>query len=94
MKAKGDFHDLLNNADIYVLKFPDFLLSISVHKHEEVTIVIDVPFIASMHGEKGDDLNNGESVTFAFTSIKTCIDALTNPGDECHIRGGHYHQSE
>ena len=39
MKAKGDFHDLLNNADIYVLKFPDFLLSISVHKHEEVIVI-------------------------------------------------------
>ena len=39
MKAKGDFHNLLNDADIYILKFPDFLLSISVHKHEEVIVI-------------------------------------------------------
>ena len=70
---------------------------------KEVTILIAVLVVLPLHvkctvyyvdGEKGDDLNNGESVTFAFATIKTCIDALTNPGDECHIRGGRYHQSE
>lgn len=45
-------------------------------------------------GENGDDSNNGESVSSAFASIKICIDALANPGDECQIRGGRYHQSE
>ncbi|KAL9951207.1 hypothetical protein ACROYT_G043829 [Oculina patagonica] len=45
-------------------------------------------------GEKGDDSNDGQSVFTAFATITTCIDALTNPGDECHIRRGRYHQSE
>ncbi|KAL9965297.1 hypothetical protein ACROYT_G029075 [Oculina patagonica] len=58
-----------------------------------------VPFYVSgtvyyVDSENGDDSNNGESVGLAFTTIKTCIDALTNPGDECHIRKGRYHQSE
>lgn len=45
-------------------------------------------------GNNGDDLNDGEGISSAFASIKPCIDALTNPGDECHIRSGRYHQSE
>ena len=45
-------------------------------------------------GENGDDSNNGESVSSAFASIKICFNALANPGDECQIRGGRYHQSE
>ena len=45
-------------------------------------------------GENGDDSNNGESVSSAFASIKVCVDALANLGDECQIRGGRYHQSE
>ena len=45
-------------------------------------------------GENGDDSNNGESVSSAFASIKICIGALINPGDECHIRRGRYHHSE
>jgi len=45
-------------------------------------------------GNNGDDLNDGESISSAFASIKPCIDALTHPGDECHIRSGRYHQLE
>ena len=45
-------------------------------------------------GNNGDDINDGEGISSAFASIKPCIDALTNPGDECHIRSGRYHQSE
>ena len=45
-------------------------------------------------GAKGDDANDGESITTAFATIKTCIDSLTNPGDECHISKGRYHQLE
>ena len=69
----------------------------------KVTILIAVLIVLPLYvrctihyvdGEKGDDSNNGKSVTSPFASIKTCIDALANPGDECHIRGGRYHQSE
>lgn len=45
-------------------------------------------------GKNGDDSNGGESTITAFATMKTCIDALTSPGDECHIRKGRYHQSE
>ena len=38
--------------------------------------------------KNGDDSNDGESISSAFASIKRCIDALTNPGDECLIRSG------
>ena len=62
-------------------------------------ILIALPLYASgtiyyVDGAKGDDANAGESNTTAFATIKTCIDALTNPGDECHIRIGRYHHPE
>ena len=69
----------------------------------KVTTLIAVLIVLPLHvrctvhyvdGEKGDDSNNGKSVTSPFATIKTCIDTLANPGDECHIRGGRYHQSE
>lgn len=44
--------------------------------------------------KNGDDSNDGKSISSAFARIKRCIDALTNPGDECLIRSGRYHQSE
>ena len=45
-------------------------------------------------GEKGNDVNTGKSITSAFATVKACINALKNPGDECHIRKGRYHEPE
>ena len=45
-------------------------------------------------GENGDDSNPGDSLDSALATIKTCIDALKGPGDECHIRAGRYHETE
>ena len=41
----------------------------------------------------GNDNNNGETVNDPFQTITRCIEALTNPGDECQIRSGYYHES-
>ena len=43
-------------------------------------------------GTNGDDSNNGENVDSAFKTIARCAQSLTNPGDECQIRAGHYHE--
>ena len=40
----------------------------------------------------GNDNNGGETVTDPFQTIGRCIQALANPGDECLIRAGHYHE--
>lgn len=45
-------------------------------------------------GKNGDDSDRGDILDSAFATIKTCIDALKRPGDECHIRAGRYHQNE
>ena len=44
-------------------------------------------------GSNGDDSNVGDSLDSAFATIKACIDVLKEPGDECHIRAGRYHQT-
>ena len=43
-------------------------------------------------GINGNDSNDGETVTEPFQTIGRCIEALANPGDECLIRAGHYHE--
>ena len=45
-------------------------------------------------GKNGDDSNVGNSLDSPFATIKTCVDALREPGDECHIREGRYHTAE
>ena len=40
----------------------------------------------------GNDSNDGETVTAPFKTIGRCVEALANPGDECLIRAGHYHE--
>ena len=40
----------------------------------------------------GNDSNDGETVTAPFQTIGRCVEALANPGDECLIRAGHYHE--
>ena len=42
--------------------------------------------------ENGNDNNNGETINDPFKTITRCIDALANPGDECKIRSGYYHE--
>ena len=44
--------------------------------------------------KRGSDSNGGQGLTNAFKTISTCISALTDPGDECHIRTGRYHEPE
>ena len=40
----------------------------------------------------GNDNNNGETINSPFKTIAKCLDALANPGDECLIRAGNYHE--
>ena len=40
----------------------------------------------------GNDDNDGETVDSPFQTISRCAEALANPGDECQIRDGHYHE--
>ena len=40
----------------------------------------------------GNDNNDGETVNDPFKTITRCIQALMNPGDECQIRTGFYHE--
>merc|ERR1712241_516230 len=40
----------------------------------------------------GDDNNSGEDVDNAFKTIARCVESLQNPGDECQIRAGNYHE--
>ena len=40
----------------------------------------------------GNDNNAGETVNDPFKTIAKCVEALTNPGDECQIRDGYYHE--
>ena len=62
-------------------------------------VLVVIPLCVSgttyyVDGKNGEDSNNGKSIATAFVTIKTCINALKNPGDECHIRRGRYHESE
>ncbi|CAL4153254.1 unnamed protein product, partial [Meganyctiphanes norvegica] len=43
-------------------------------------------------GEQGNDDNNGLNSITAFKTIQRCVDELQNPGDECQIRSGRYHE--
>lgn len=40
----------------------------------------------------GNDNNNGETINDPFKTIGRCVEALTNPGDECQIRAGYYYE--
>lgn len=43
-------------------------------------------------GTIGDDKNTGLCTATAFKSIQHCVDQLVNPGDECKVRKGRYHE--
>ena len=40
----------------------------------------------------GNDNNDGETTDSPFKTISRCAEALANPGEECQIRDGHYHE--
>ena len=40
----------------------------------------------------GNDNNDGETINDPFQTIGRCVEALKNPGDECLIRAGYYHE--
>ena len=44
-------------------------------------------------GTNGHDENSGLTTTTAFKNIQHCVNQLVNPGDECKIRKGRYHES-
>ena len=43
-------------------------------------------------GVGGNDNNDGETIDSPFKTISRCVEALKNPGDECQIRDGFYHE--
>ena len=43
-------------------------------------------------GVNGNDNNDGETINDPFETITRCVEALKNPGDECQIRAGYYHE--
>ena len=43
-------------------------------------------------GDNGNDNNDGETINDPFKTITRCVEALANPGDECLIRAGNYHE--
>ena len=62
--------------------------------------VVGFLFILSLHTtrgyivdtDNGNDNNNGETINDPFKTITRCVEALANPGDECLIRAGTYHE--
>ena len=40
----------------------------------------------------GNDNNDGETINDPFKTITRCVEALKNPGDECQVRSGNYHE--
>ena len=40
----------------------------------------------------GNDNNDGETIDSPFKTISRCAEALVNPGDECQVRAGYYHE--
>ena len=40
----------------------------------------------------GNDNNDGETINDPFKTITRCVEALKDPGDECQIRSGYYHE--
>ena len=40
----------------------------------------------------GNDNNDGETINDPFKTITKCVEVLKDPGDECQIRSGYYHE--
>merc|ERR1719367_1708840 len=67
---------------------------------KNIMIILAFIHLASFYAVKGyivdsvngNDDNGGETVTDAFKTITRCVEALMNPGDECQIRAGYYHE--
>ena len=60
-----------------------FLVSITFNSPSQGYIVDSV---------NGNDNNDGETINDPFKTIARCAEALKNPGDECQIRAGYYHE--
>ena len=60
-----------------------FLVSITFNSTSQGYIVDSV---------NGNDNNDGETINDPFKTIARCAEALKNPGDECQIRAGYYHE--
>ena len=65
--------------------------------NRKLVILLSLIYIYSANGYivdsvNGNDSNDGETVTAPFKTIGRCVEALANPGDECLIRAGHYHE--
>ncbi|CAL4158368.1 unnamed protein product [Meganyctiphanes norvegica] len=55
---------------------------------------LNIGYAASyvVDGDNGDNMNTGLDEVNAFKTISYCIEQLLNPGDECLIRSGRYHE--
>ena len=60
-----------------------FLVSIASHFTAQGYIVDSV---------NGNDNNDGETINDPFKTITRCAEALKDPGDECQVRTGYYHE--
>ena len=59
--------------------------------------IISISFLCDAEGYiidtiNGNDNNSGETINDPFKTIAKCVNTLTNPGDECLIRAGYYHE--
>ena len=72
----------------------------SIKMHRNIAIILSLISIAAHYPAKGyivdnvngNDDNDGETINDPFKTISRCVEALTNPGDECQIRAGYYHE--
>ena len=58
-------------------------------------IAIAIPCQSQVYivdGINGKDENTGQNIDEPFKSINRCVKELKNPGDECQIRTGYYHE--
>ncbi|CAL4179484.1 unnamed protein product [Meganyctiphanes norvegica] len=63
-----------------------------------ISLLLVISFTEATHyivdGSKGDDNNHGENPSHPFKTIQRCVEALLqgNPGDQCQVRKGRYHE--
>ena len=68
--------------------------------YRNAVVVFFLFFVSSLHHTEGyivdavngNDNNSGETINDPFKTIAKCVNALANPGDECLIRAGYYHE--
>lgn len=68
------------------------------HKHIAISFsLVSITFLYPVEGfivdgVNGNDNYSGETIDDPFETIGRCVQALKNPGDECQIRAGYYHE--